>query len=147
MKTTRRTFLRVLSAGAATAFAGLPPAQAIAGVASSAAGADAEFFVFIIALDSRLLSLYKQDHAIAEDKTAVDDGLTVALQRPIAATTSRREKISSSRKPWKKEKEIVSYRKYNSQRTRRSPASPGRESADKQSTCQILTAKDLASTR
>jgi hypothetical protein len=45
--TTRRTFLKVLSAGAATAFAGLPPAHAIAEVASSS---DAEFFVFVIAL-------------------------------------------------------------------------------------------------
>jgi uncharacterized protein DUF1501 len=47
MKTTRRTFLKVLSAGAATAFAGLPPADAIAEVTPLG---DGQFFVFIIAL-------------------------------------------------------------------------------------------------
>ena len=47
MRTTRRTFLKVLSAGAATAVAGLPTIDALADVA---AGNDAEFFVFVIAL-------------------------------------------------------------------------------------------------
>jgi uncharacterized protein DUF1501 len=42
--TTRRTFLKVLSAGAVAAFAGLPSRRALADVA---AAADAEFFIFV----------------------------------------------------------------------------------------------------
>jgi hypothetical protein len=47
MKTTRRTFLRVLGAGAAAAWAGLPPHESMADVAGAN---EAEFFVFLIAL-------------------------------------------------------------------------------------------------
>jgi hypothetical protein len=47
MKTTRRTFLQVLSAGAAAAWAGLPPHASMADVAGSN---ETEFFVFLIAL-------------------------------------------------------------------------------------------------
>jgi Protein of unknown function (DUF1501) len=47
MKTTRRTFLRVLSAGAATAVAGLPTIDALA---DATLAGQPEFFVFIIAL-------------------------------------------------------------------------------------------------
>jgi uncharacterized protein (DUF1501 family) len=45
--TTRRTFLKVLSAGAASAVVGLPTIDSLAGVA---AANDSEYFVFIIAL-------------------------------------------------------------------------------------------------
>jgi hypothetical protein len=48
MKSSRRTFLKVLGAGAAAAFAGLPSLDAMGDV--SAATGQAEFFVFIIAL-------------------------------------------------------------------------------------------------
>jgi Protein of unknown function (DUF1501) len=47
MQTTRRTFLKVLSAGAASAVAGLPT---IASMADVAAASSPDFFVFIIAL-------------------------------------------------------------------------------------------------
>jgi hypothetical protein len=46
MKTDRRTFLKVLSAGAASAVAGLPTIDALADVTG---GSDSEFFIFIIA--------------------------------------------------------------------------------------------------
>jgi len=42
--TTRRTFLKILSAGAVTAFAGLPSRRALADVAASS---ESEFFVFV----------------------------------------------------------------------------------------------------
>ena len=48
MKTTRRTFLQVLSAGAAVAWAGLPAHAAMADVARTTN--ETEFFVFLIAL-------------------------------------------------------------------------------------------------
>src|ERR1700683_869802 len=48
MKTTRRTFLQVLSAGAAAAWAGLPDHAAMADVARTTN--ETEFFVFLIAL-------------------------------------------------------------------------------------------------
>jgi hypothetical protein len=47
MKTTRRTFLKVLSAGAASAVAGLPSIESMADVA---AASSPDFFIFIIAL-------------------------------------------------------------------------------------------------
>jgi len=48
MTTTRRTFLRLVSAGAAAAFAGLPSFDAMA--AATAGSNEGEFFVFVIAL-------------------------------------------------------------------------------------------------
>jgi uncharacterized protein (DUF1501 family) len=47
MRTSRRNFLKVLTAGAAVAFGGLPSIEAMA---ATAGGNEAEFFVFIIAL-------------------------------------------------------------------------------------------------
>jgi hypothetical protein len=47
MKTTRRTFLKVLSAGAMAAYAGLPSLDAMAATSASNEG---EFFLFVIAL-------------------------------------------------------------------------------------------------
>ena len=46
MKTTRRSFLKVLSAGAASAVAGLPTIDSLADVTGAN---ESEFFIFIIA--------------------------------------------------------------------------------------------------
>jgi hypothetical protein len=55
MRTTRRTFLKVLSAGAASAVTGLPTIDSMADVAATS---DAEFFVFVIALGAWDVTLW-----------------------------------------------------------------------------------------
>jgi hypothetical protein len=55
MKTTRRTLLKVFSAGAASAVAGLPSVDALADVTAASAS---EFFVFIIALGAWDVTLW-----------------------------------------------------------------------------------------